>query len=260
MSRKLIALFASSSDFLALAAARPLAIPTDSSGDLPKEIVWMPAGTHEISCFAGDGQPTQATVLCDEAGAKLIAASFAAILAKGQRVYLDKDHKDEEATAWVTGFRWDPAQGIMAKIEWTSLGQELLRGKVYYSFSPAFMINRETKRVSRLMPGHAAGARCDIEDLVVRDIAADDGCDRIYAHSRASGSSVRSGSRYDSPAIAAHSGGDEADIVIGDIETCEGGGEIDACRRHSGCAGGDVYRIARISARYVGEGVVAEIA
>jgi len=156
MSRKLIALFASSSDFLALAAARPLALPADG-GELPKEIVWMPAGTHEISCFGGDGQPTQATVLCDEAGAKLIAASFASILAKGHRVYLDKDHKDEEATAWVTGFRWDPAQGIMAKVEWTSLGQELLRGKVYYSFSPAFMINRETKRVSRLMPGHAAG-------------------------------------------------------------------------------------------------------
>jgi len=158
MNSRFLSLFAASSspDFLALAAARPLALPADG-GDLPKEIVWMPAGTHEISCFTGAGEPTQATVLCDEAGSRLIAASFAAILAKGQRVYLDKDHKDEEATAWVTGFRWDPAQGIMAKVEWTSLGQELLRGKVYYSFSPAFMINRETKRVSRLMPGHAAG-------------------------------------------------------------------------------------------------------
>jgi hypothetical protein len=159
MSRKLFFLLAASSDpeLIALAAARPLALPTDATADLPGEIVWMPAGTHEISCFTGAGAPVDATVLCDEAGGNLIAASFAAILGKGQRVYLDKDHKDEEATAWVTGFRWDPAQGIMAKVNWTSLGQELLRGKVYYSFSPAFFVNPKTSRVTRLPAGHAAG-------------------------------------------------------------------------------------------------------
>jgi phage I-like protein len=130
MSKKLIALFASSPEFVALAAARPLSLPSEAGASLPSEICWMPTGTHEINCFDGAGRPTEAKVLCDEAGARLIAASFASILAKGQRVYFDKDHKDEEATAWVTGFSWDPSQGIMARVEWTSLGQELLRGKV----------------------------------------------------------------------------------------------------------------------------------
>lgn len=150
---------ASSSDVIAvLAAAQIIPMPTKADEPLPSEIVWMPAGEHEISAFAADGTPWRGKIICDESGARAVSATLAGILAKGQRVPLDKDHKDEEATAWVLGFRWDPALGIIAKVEWTSLGEQLLRGKVYHSFSPAFLINKKTGRVSGFPGGgHAAG-------------------------------------------------------------------------------------------------------
>ncbi len=149
---------ASAEDLLGIAATQVIAMPAKAEDPLPSEIVWMPKGQHEISAYTMSGKPVQATVLCDEAGAQSIQASFAEVIAAGRRVYLDKDHQDGEATAWVTGFRWDPDQGIMAKVEWTSLGEQLLRGKVYYSFSPVFFTNKKTNRVSKLMFGHAAGS------------------------------------------------------------------------------------------------------
>lgn len=152
---------ASSSDAIAvLAAAQVIPLGDTSPGHaLPTKFVWMPVGEHQISAFAADGTPWQGKVICDEAGAQAVSATLARILAAGHRVPLDKDHKDEEATAWVLGFSWDPAQGIMVQVEWTSLGEQLLRGKVYHSFSPAFLLNRKTSRVSGFPGGgHAAGS------------------------------------------------------------------------------------------------------
>lgn len=153
-------LTAHSQDSIAVLAAAQV-IPFSAGADeaLPAEIVWMPKGEHEISAFAADGSPWKGKVICDEAGALAVQATFERLRAQGQRVPLDKDHKDEEATAWVLGFRWDPVQGIVAKVEWTSLGEQLLRGKVYHSFSPAFLLNKQTSRVSGFPGGgHAAGS------------------------------------------------------------------------------------------------------
>ena len=142
-----------------LAAAQVIPLPSQANAELPSEIVWMPKGEHEISAFAADGSPWKGKVICDESGAQAVQATLARIQAEGHRVPLDKDHKDEEATAWVLGFRWDPALGIVAKVEWTSLGEQLLRGKVYHSFSPAFLLNKKTSRVSGFPGGgHAAGS------------------------------------------------------------------------------------------------------
>lgn len=142
-----------------LAAAQLIPLGDTSPGHaLPDEFVWMPKGTHEITAFAADGTPWQGKVLCDEDGFRLVQARLAALLAAGHRVPLDKDHQDAEATAWVLAFRWDPALGIVVKVEWTSLGEQLLRGKVYHSFSPAFFINKKTGRVTSFPGGgHAAG-------------------------------------------------------------------------------------------------------
>jgi phage I-like protein len=157
MRKHLLILASSSDDLVALAASRPVAVP-EADKPLPSEIVWMPKGEHDLNAYTSGGKAVQARVLCDQAGAQAIQASFAEIIAAGRRVYLDKDHLDGEATAWVTGFSWDPAQGIMARVEWTSLGEQLLRGKVYYSFSPVFFTNKKTNRVSKLLFGHAAGS------------------------------------------------------------------------------------------------------
>lgn len=143
----------------ALASAHSLAPAASAVATtaLPSEIVWMPAGEHAISAFAAGGGTFEGTVICDESGARAVAAQLAALQARGLRVFLDQDHKDEAATAWVLGFRWDPARGILARVRWTSLGEQLLRGKVYYSFSPAFLLDRTTHRVAGFPAGHAAG-------------------------------------------------------------------------------------------------------
>lgn len=140
-----------------LAAANVIELGDTSPGHaLPTEFVWMPAGTHEITAFAADGSPWTGTVVCDEAGFRLVQAAFHKIRAAGHRVPLDKDHEDKEATAWVQAFRWDPARGIIVQVEWTSLGEQLLRGKVYHSFSPAFLINKKTSRVTTIPTGGRA--------------------------------------------------------------------------------------------------------
>ncbi len=144
-------------ELLALDVIRARMAPLADGAPLPREIVWMPAGTHEITAHGADGKPWKGTVVCDESGARSVAQSFARILAAGRRVRLDEAHEGDAATAWVTGFSWDPARGIIAAVEWTSLGEELVRGKVYTSFSPEFLVNKTTKRVAAIWPGRPAG-------------------------------------------------------------------------------------------------------
>jgi phage I-like protein len=46
----------------------------------------------------------------------------------------------------------------MALVEWTSLGEEALRGRQYFSFSPTFLCDSLTGKVNGLVSNHAAGA------------------------------------------------------------------------------------------------------
>lgn len=124
----------------------------------PVSIVWMPVGETVISAGGGvDGEGFAGAVLCDEQAFNSIAASFAQITAAGSRVWIDFNHDDAEAAGWVKGFSYAPDKGIVAHVEWTPCGAKALGDKTYYSFSPAFLIDRETKRPVSLIPGHAAG-------------------------------------------------------------------------------------------------------
>lgn len=131
--------------------------PAEPNQPLRPDVVWMPAGSHEISAHSKQGGVWQGTVICDEAGARSVAASFERIRASGKRVRFDEAHSGDAATAWVKAFRWDPARGIVADVEWTSLGEELVRGRVYTSFSPEFLVSKTTHRVTAIQPGFAAG-------------------------------------------------------------------------------------------------------
>lgn len=125
---------------------------------IPDEIVWMPAGTHEISAHSLDNPDGfQGDVVVDAESAKYIQSSFEKFTAEGNRFWLDRNHDDDQAVAWVKGFRWDDTRGIIAKVEWTDLGKQILTQKLYYSFSPAFMLHPQTHQVVSLIPGHAAG-------------------------------------------------------------------------------------------------------
>lgn len=141
-----------------LSAASPIEVPTDPAQPIPTEFVWMPAGEHEISAVNAAGGAWKGKILCDEVGFRAVAAKFDEITAAGGRVPLDKNHEDGEATAWIEGFRWDAARGILCRVSWTSLGEQLLRGRVFRSFSPSFSRNKTTARVASFPSGgHAAG-------------------------------------------------------------------------------------------------------
>lgn len=140
----------------ALAAASPLPTPA-TENPLPEAIVWMPAGRHAINAGTLDGTTFTGSVVCDEQAARAISASFTQIQSTGQRVWLDFDHEDGEAAAWVKSFSWDPVRGILAHVDWTPKGAEAVRGKSYYSFSPAFEAEGRSGRVLGLIAGHAAG-------------------------------------------------------------------------------------------------------
>jgi phage I-like protein len=142
---------------IAFTGSRAISLPADASGPMPQSIVWMPVGVHAITAGTLDGDGYQGEVICDEQAARAISASFLSIQASGQRVWIDFDHNDGEAAAWVKSFAWDPSQGIVANLEWTAKGEQAIRGKSYYSFSPAFEAQKSTGRVLGLIDGHAAG-------------------------------------------------------------------------------------------------------
>jgi phage I-like protein len=144
-----------------IAVARPCSavIAADAKPDapLPTELVWMPRGDHEINAYTMAGSYWSGLVRCDELGASVVSASFERARAAGYRVWLDCNHDDGAATADVRGFSWDPARGIVAKVEWTPLGERSLRERIFCSFSPTFWVDWESGRVSGLVEGHAAG-------------------------------------------------------------------------------------------------------
>lgn len=133
-------------------------VPAEADKPLPSEIVWMPAGKHGIVASTTDGQGFRGEIICDEQACRAICASFDKRTADGRRIWLDFNHADGEASAWVKAFRWDSTKGIMAQLEWSAKGEAALRGKSYYSFSPAFAADPKTGRVLGLLsPKHSAG-------------------------------------------------------------------------------------------------------
>lgn len=118
---------------------------------LPDEIQWMPPGRHTIQA-SKNGKPARVTVVVDDSTAAAVAASFAEMLKAGRRPYLDLNHESGPASARVKAVRWagdDPKEGgIRIKTDWTDVGSGAIKGGAYFSFSPNFLLNEKTGRVS----------------------------------------------------------------------------------------------------------------
>jgi hypothetical protein len=141
-----------------IAFSVPTSLPDLKAGDpLPKEIVWMPAGTHAIQAGTVEGGSFAGTVICDEGAARVAQTGLAALQASGQRTWLDMNHDDGAAVADVRSFSWDASRGIIAHLDWTPRGETALRNKEFSSFSPTFEAHRTTGRVLGLIEGHALG-------------------------------------------------------------------------------------------------------
>jgi len=121
------------------------AISSIVSDDMPDNIQYLPPNKHTIHATK-NGKPAELTVDVSQKTAELLQKSFDRITASGiEQVFLDFNHDDAEASAWVTGFYWggdDPEDGgVRAKVEWTSAGEDALKGKNFRKFSPTFTVN-----------------------------------------------------------------------------------------------------------------------
>jgi phage I-like protein len=144
-------------------------IPIVDSVDapVPREIQWMPPGTHEIAASQGDKTITRKIKVDAAAVAKLqqLLQTFRGKAAEGTEdlPYLDFNHDDAEASARVLEFKWggdDPVKGgIRAVVEWTGPGRQALQGKAYRRFSPSFFVDAE---------GRVTGAPVNMGGLVNR--------------------------------------------------------------------------------------------
>lgn len=109
--------------------------------------MWMPAGVHTISASRGVNRDKHTlAVLVDRETAITAQELFEKIRARNasHKPFLDFEHREEEAAAWVEGFEWQDgaAPGVYVRANWTKAGREALEGKVFRGFSPAFIPDR----------------------------------------------------------------------------------------------------------------------
>ena len=113
----------------------------------------FPPGEHEVTVTnAATGEPQPLRVLIDAEVAERLEAARAAYQAEadaghGDRPYLDFNHGDGPAAAWVARIWWageDPKTGgVRAEVEWSDAGREAVEGRLYRRFSPSFIIATE---------------------------------------------------------------------------------------------------------------------
>jgi hypothetical protein len=119
------------------------------SGAAPS-VQLFPPGEHQVVVTdAATGKPVPLVMVIDAATAETLEAARAAYQAaadagQGDAPYLDFNHADGPAAAWVKRVFWagdDPKSGgVRAMVEWTDAGREAIEGKLYRRFSPSFTI------------------------------------------------------------------------------------------------------------------------
>jgi len=125
---------------------------TTHLGATTDDIQWMPPGRHNLQATSREGKPVEFVLLVDASTAEVVEASrksyaAEALAGTGDTPYLDFNHEDREASAWVKEFYWageDPKKGgVRVKIEWTAAGKAAVEGKTFRRFSPEFRIGIE---------------------------------------------------------------------------------------------------------------------
>ena len=102
-------------------------------------IVFMPAGTHEITASV-DGKPKTVTVTVD----RRVLSSFQEDLEKRKesnvRPFAGFDHVAGAASFIPHEFRYEDGVGLVLEGEWTQAGRQAVEGKDYSYFSPSFLL------------------------------------------------------------------------------------------------------------------------
>lgn len=129
-------------------------IQLDAAAD---DIQIMPPGTHRIQPMGPEGKPVDVTVVVDASTATALEAARSRYQAEadagvGDAPYIDFNHEDGPAAAWVKSIYWggdDPKTGgVRAKIEWSDAGREAIEGKTFRRFSPTFSIHEASGAIT----------------------------------------------------------------------------------------------------------------
>lgn len=160
------------SDVFAILARELPLLPSVEGAEkpLPADIQYLPPGENEILPAWFDGKENTAgktiKVRASAATSTRLQRFLTAILSafsegKGPRPWLDENHQNARAVGFPTEFFWggeDPKTGgVRLKVTWNSLGEELLRGRVYSFFSPQILV---------LENGEVGGALLNMGGLV----------------------------------------------------------------------------------------------
>ena len=107
-------------------------------------VLLFPVGQNELE---GEG-----SYLVDEESFALVQAEFAR---RGLDLVIDYEHQTlgdgpAPAAGWVRELVFDPAAGILARVEWTDRATGHLSAREYRYFSPVFWVDKKTGRLCGL--------------------------------------------------------------------------------------------------------------
>lgn len=132
------------------------------NGSAPDEIIYIPAGTHEVMPAKGGGKsairitPTEA--LAAKLNQDLQDAVNQSLAGQMSRPFVDFEHEAGRAAALPLEFYWDADRGIMLKLEWTPAGRSAIEGKEFSYFSPEVDTHAATRQIIGLrQPGPVGG-------------------------------------------------------------------------------------------------------
>jgi len=113
----------------------------DNKPGAPELVLLFRAGRNEL-----EGKDPY---LVDEESFRLVAAEFAR---RGNDLVFDYEHQTLEgvqapAAGWVKELSWDPAAGIIARVEWTERGAAYVAAREYRYFSPVFYVRKSDNKL-----------------------------------------------------------------------------------------------------------------
>jgi len=127
------------------------ALLADSQTEAPGEIVLFPPGRVTTT--------KTAPFMVDEPAARRVIASFSRL---GRDIVIDYDHATflgearylgaAPAAGWIRGLRWDPAAGLLARVDWTARAKGLIEAREYRYHSPAMFLD-EADRLQEIVAG-----------------------------------------------------------------------------------------------------------
>lgn len=129
-------------------ATVPLYLARSVSLAAGETVQLFPPGVLKVTPTPADGsEPRELELTIDATTAEVLEAHRADYQAKadaneGDAPFLDFNHDDREASAWVKKIFWagdDPATGgVRAEVEWSTAGEAAVQGKTFRRFSPVF--------------------------------------------------------------------------------------------------------------------------